>query len=390
LQRLLHSIAKADYTGYTGISLIISIDHSGNDDCIRIAESFEWRYGNKTTVFHPENLGLKKHILLCGDYTAQFDAVIVLEDDLFVSPFYYDYAQQAYGFFRNDNSVAGIGLYSYRYNEFAHCPFEPISDAYDNYFLQVPCSWGQIWTLKQWISFKDYLLSENGENEDLLIPTAVLHWPIQSSWKRSFFKYIVQEAKYFVYPRVALTTNFGDAGSHFSKPEYVWQTPLSFQKKEYKFSTIHESFTIYDPFFELETIAFQRISGNDLSISFDLNGTKPLRNIRTKYLISSKKCSSADYTYLSSLYPYENNIIADLKGPSNGLLYFSFGKVFSFHEEIATNRLELDVKRTLPHLDYLIHTVKEAVRRSPQFKVGSRLFRAVGWPKKFILKIYSI
>ena len=99
LNRLLSSIKQADYSGYSNIQLIISIDFSGNDDCFVLADSFEWEWGKKEIVRHPENLGLKKHILLCGDISEQHDGVIILEDDLFVSPAFYDYAQQAYLFY---------------------------------------------------------------------------------------------------------------------------------------------------------------------------------------------------------------------------------------------------------------------------------------------------
>ena len=85
LNRLLDSLTKVNYEGHN-VPLIISIDYSGKDDVYLAAEAFEWKFGEKKIIRHPENLGLKKHVLSCGDLVKDYDAVIILEDDLLVSP----------------------------------------------------------------------------------------------------------------------------------------------------------------------------------------------------------------------------------------------------------------------------------------------------------------
>ena len=45
LKRLLSSIARADYSDTSDITLIISIDKGNNEDVIRAAEDFSWLHG---------------------------------------------------------------------------------------------------------------------------------------------------------------------------------------------------------------------------------------------------------------------------------------------------------------------------------------------------------
>ena len=94
LRRILQSLAKAQYD-YTEIPLRISIDHSGMEEVVRAAEEFEWKHGEKKVVYHPRRLGLRSHIISCGDLTEEYGAVMILEDDLYVSPDYYNFAAQA-------------------------------------------------------------------------------------------------------------------------------------------------------------------------------------------------------------------------------------------------------------------------------------------------------
>ena len=99
LKRILASLNQAYYPEHTTIKLIISIDKSDtNKEVLAIAENFEWKFGEKTVNYQKENLGLRKHIIQCGNYSLKYESVIILEDDLFVSPNFYLYAQKALGF----------------------------------------------------------------------------------------------------------------------------------------------------------------------------------------------------------------------------------------------------------------------------------------------------
>lgn len=384
LQRLLGSIGRANYQGNQNIQLVISIDHSGNNDCQTIADAFEWKHGAKKVIHHPQNLGLKKHILSCGDLTQQHDAVIVLEDDLLVSPFFYDYAQQAYAFYKTDEQVAGIALYHNTFNEVAYCPFEPLHDGYDNYFMQVPCSWGQLWTKTQWTAFVSYLSEVKDEQLTDALPASVQQWPNKSSWKKFFYSYLQLTGTYFVYPRVGLSTNFGDAGQHLHHAQTVFQTPLLLASKSYSFSSINESLSIYDGFFELDGSIYNKLVDTDTQVSFDLNGTKPLDSIKTTYLISCKQCKSPQRQFAVACYPYENNILLNIVRSESKEAFFSLGETVNFSEKQQFNRLSIDLRRVFLSDMFLRNAVRMEFEQSKEFRLGSKLLKPLRVIKKIL------
>lgn len=385
LNRQLASIQNADYSNYQNIPLIISIDYSGNDSCVALANSFEWKHGDKKIIAHTKNLGLKKHILQCGNLSLQYDAVIALEDDLFVSPAFYDYAQQAYQFYKNEKQVAGIALYSYRFNEVAYCPFEPIADGFDNYFMQVPCSWGQLWTKCQWANFNQYLSGDIQASSNLLPPT-VQAWPSATSWKKIFYQYIVERNLYFVYPRISLTTNFGDKGQHHSDETMVWQSALLLNRMNFKFSNITDALSIYDAYFELSAEAFIKFTHQQLDICIDLNGCKPLSQVKNQYLISSKYCSSTQREFGMSIYPYEKNVLMGIEASKGSDNFFSFGFTKDFEDRLKIDRRFVDIKRSFMNIDFIVDIGRKETKNSTTYKLGYYLLKPFNYiNRKFTL-----
>src|SRR4051812_782733 len=84
LSRLLASVESAIYTA-ADIPLIISIDKSDEPEVRAIAEAFHWKHGDKRIILHEAPLGLKQHILSCGNLSLVYGAILLLEDDLLVS-----------------------------------------------------------------------------------------------------------------------------------------------------------------------------------------------------------------------------------------------------------------------------------------------------------------
>ena len=73
LDRLLNSLNRAEYEK-DDVELIISIDRGDNAQVLELAQRFHWLHGTKRVIYQSENLGLKKHILRCGDISGQYDA----------------------------------------------------------------------------------------------------------------------------------------------------------------------------------------------------------------------------------------------------------------------------------------------------------------------------
>jgi len=315
LLRILGSLNNASYS--KRVRLIISIDKSDSNQVVELAQQFNWKHGEKEIIVHTENLGLRNHVLACGDLTQQYDAIIMLEDDLFVSPGFYEYTLQAIDFYKSDKKISGISLYAHTYNETAHLPFIPLADDSDVFFMQLPSSWGQCWTKEQWAGFRKwYKLNNKIElTPEIGIPANVANWP-KSSWKKYFIWYMIEAEKYFVYPRYSLSTNCGDPGVHFHKKLLFQQVPLLSGIRDFRFKQLSYSYAVYDACCEIlpETLNLFSPNLTNYKYTVDLYGMKTRHEIKTKYLLTSKKCSSHLLSFARELKPIESNIIFELGG----------------------------------------------------------------------------
>lgn len=315
LTRLLSSLAKAYYPA--PVKLIISIDGGGSDSVKKIAEEFDWQHGQKEIIAHPENLGLRRHILSCGDLSSQYDGIILLEDDLFVSPRFYQYTLAALQFYKECPEICGLSLYSYQYNETALFPFKPLNDGSDAYFMQLPCSWGQTWLKEHWAGFSSWYADNSAASfqDDSSLPANIAFWP-DTSWKKYFLKYMVETNKFFVYPHLSHTTNFGDKGQHHQGTN-VFQVPLaSGDSGDYCFKPFADCLVKYDVFCELLPDCLKSLSGGTLpaELSVDLYGSKRSENLTGEYVLTSKQCRSYQESFGRQMTPQEMNIINRIEG----------------------------------------------------------------------------
>lgn len=317
LRRLLNSLANAEYKNYNNIPLIISIDKSSDlvlhHEVVNIAKDFEWKFGEKKVNIEERNLGLKKHILKCGDYTNQYENIIVLEDDLYVSKYYFDFAIKALNFYKNDEKIAGISLYNHQINISCNRPFHPLDDGSSVYFLQYAQSWGQVWSRKMWSDFKKWLSNckDNFEICDY-IPENVCKWP-QTSWLKYHIRYIIEKDLYFVYPRISLTTNFTDSGTHNKNSNTDYQVEIQYLlNTDFNFICFENSLAVYDAFFE--NIKLHSLLNLESSLTIDLYGNKRFYN--SEYLLSTRVYK--DYEVIKSfglkLRPHELNILEKVEG----------------------------------------------------------------------------
>lgn len=107
IKRLLKSLQEAYYASIA-VPLVVSIDKSDCTELYDFVENFEWTHGNKYVIIQEKKRGLKEHIYRCGDLSKFFKSVTILEDDLYVSPFFYDYIEQTVSAYGEDVNVAGI------------------------------------------------------------------------------------------------------------------------------------------------------------------------------------------------------------------------------------------------------------------------------------------
>ncbi len=312
LSRLLKSISEANYEN-DNIPLIISIDYSeGNESIIQIANDFDWPYGEKEVIRHEANLGLRKHVLSCGDLTNRFESIIMLEDDLYVSPNFYIYAVAALDFSSKKTYLAGVSLYNHPINVHTNEVFRPIEDGYDNYYFQFASSWGQAWNKNHWNDFKEWYKDNPEISSSVYIPRNVTNWS-EKSWLKYFTVYLIETQKYFLYPKISLTTNFSDAGTHVGSDTTSYQATLNFaQHYNPIFSTLEESESVYDSFYENINL-YQALNLKKDDLCVDLYGYKQKSN--AKFWLSSQ---ILNYTivrsFSRSLKPLDANTIQNIEG----------------------------------------------------------------------------
>ncbi|MEZ4775556.1 MAG: glycosyltransferase family 2 protein [Bacteroidia bacterium] len=315
LTRVFQSLSSAEYP--EDVKLIISIDKGDNNqDVVALAAGFDWPFGEKEVIYQPENLGLRKHILKCGDLTQQYGSVILLEDDLYVSPCFYRFSTEAANFYADDDRIAGVGLYTNQMNSHAtFLPFIPIEDGSDVFFFQAPCSWGQVWTDKKWLKFRDWYNKGQTITANDRFPEPIKQWP-ESSWLKYHTKYVVDHDMFYVYPRVSHSTNFGDSGVHFDKQVNMFQVNLQYRKKSYTFHTYDESLGVYDIYYELLPSRLNQMlpALAEYDYVVDIYGTKNLSQYKEEYVLTQNPVAKPVFSFGMQFRPFVMNVVNQLEG----------------------------------------------------------------------------
>ncbi|MBO4641766.1 MAG: glycosyltransferase [Bacteroidaceae bacterium] len=311
LQRLLASLEHAHYT--EEVSLIISVDKSDIDEVASFANQYCWPHGEKMVVLQPRNLGLRSHMLSLGQHFSKFDALVVLEDDVSVSPAFYDYVKACFSRYSDDDRIAGISLYAHAVCNQNDLPFIPAKSEFDVYFMHYAASWGEVWMKRQWCAFYEWYQSHSDEFYLDNLPPCINRWP-KTSWLKYHIRYCIETQKYFVYPYSSYSTNNADSGVHFHYSDTLYQSVLQVTPQTaFRLPSLDESIIRYDGFFEPEYLApYLFVDDKDLCV--DLYGMKH-PNLYRRYLLSTQ---SHPYRIVRSfaleLRPIEMNIIQNQQG----------------------------------------------------------------------------
>ena len=182
-------------------------------------KNFTWRFGNFEVQKQEKNLGLKLHIYHVFQQGLQYDYLVVLEDDILAGRAFLSYLENIIAFdnVADTSKIAGYSLYSPRLNETSLARFYP-NVAGTNFFMQLPCSWGQVFSKNQlvkFLSFRDKI-SSKFPHDISSIPSNINRWS-EKSWKREYFLYMLHYDLFFSYPVISFTNNVGAVGTHLNK-----------------------------------------------------------------------------------------------------------------------------------------------------------------------------
>lgn len=250
MERLINSLLSCNYIEEQ-VDLIISIDKSDvQDEIAHSIKDRKWEHGKLKVIRRQERLGLRNHVLACGDLVTDYDVIIMLEDDLVVSPYFFKYVSQTVSFYKNDPKIAGISLYKHETHPGVYRPFIPENNGYDVFLMQFAQSWGQCWTRDMWLEFRKWY--DLNQKKDLgcddLLPQYISSWN-QQSWLKYFMRYVAECDKYFVYPYVSLSTNSSETGEHNFSTSNDFQVALLMGECEYRLPEFNRAVR-YDIFFE--------------------------------------------------------------------------------------------------------------------------------------------
>lgn len=314
LERLLGSLLNAVYKD-TYPDLVISIDYSHRDnrEVCRIADTFAWP-GEKRVIRYTENQGLKRHILSAGLLALEYSAVILLEDDLFVSPDYYSFAESIINLVQSSPEIAGVSLYSSSFNESSFMPFSPLLFGADGYLLQLPSSWGQLWTADQYQAFYSWLQTDFSEDMFALLPAGIKEWS-EHSWKKLFCVYLIVRHKYFFYPYSSFSSNLNESGVNHALKDSLYINPLVLRGQN-GYNLSFSSLPRYDASFCLEASFFEalRVIVSDVPYVVDWFGAKFDHLQEDEYLLTLLPSENPLRSFALEVLPVEMNVIMNLPG----------------------------------------------------------------------------
>ena len=308
LKRLLNSLTNAYYG--EAVPLVISIDCSGNEEVYSFAQNYEWKHGNKYVIIQEERLGLKEHIYRCGDLSQYFKSITILEDDLLVSPYFYQYVKQSVEKYGEDKNVAGISLYRNEHNGYNGLPLYFLNIGHDVFAYQSTSTWGETFTWQMWSKFRNWLSSWDEDFDKVDMYQSIKDW--EKAWSKYYEAYLILNDKYFIYPYLSVSTNNNDAGEHVTAASVnnSWQTELLYGEKTFTLPYF-ENLLKYDTYAQCQQLK-HHVGYEDIAI--DLNGNRE-NTEKNKYLLSVRNINKHIVkSYGLRLRPIELNILMDVPG----------------------------------------------------------------------------
>ena len=342
LRRCFDYVSRAVYPAEDQVDLYISLDHSDKEEEIcRMTESFSWPYGEKKVITHPERLGLRKHVISCGNLIGEHDFLVMLEDDIVVSDSFYLYTRTAVKKYEPYSEICGISLYRpYVYQQVGR-PFEPLYNGSDTYLMQVAQSWGQVWTKRMWHEFHDWYLTHQTFEQPLRMADYSYSWD-QRSWLRYYMGFAAEQNKYLVYPYHPFSTNMEDAGENRKITDTDYQVTIVNGQSEFRMYDPGNCVR-YDAFYERSEDPYFCFRFNGEPVLMDLNATRT-RFGNSNYLVSTKQY---DYhvikTYGMQMRPQEVNLIEDIPGQEIYLYDLQHQEKNTYHSN-KENIIRYDVR----------------------------------------------
>ena len=256
LARLLRSLNDSHYPRGATIALSVLVDFpkerkhadpaaaAARAETLALVRGLRWPHGPLTVHRRQGNVGLKRNILEAWYPPADDGELgVTLEDDIEVSPFWFEWVLAAVGRYYLGADVApalrdrllGVSLFRPVHDELSRRACE-VRNGDAPFLLQQPCSWGAVFFPRAWRNFRDWydafdatgadpvVVTEHGERPDSNT------WARSSSWKKYLIMHMHEQGWAMVYPnlprRLVLSTNHLMKGEHPLPNRKLFELPL--------------------------------------------------------------------------------------------------------------------------------------------------------------------
>ena len=206
---------------------------------------------NCEIIERPSNYGLSKNIIDGINHTfKKYDKIIILEDDLEVSPFFLNYMNDALDLYANSKNVSSISGYMY--------PIEPTKFSSNYFFLKIIESWGWGTWKRAWNNFeKDSLILKKQIDEKKLanqfnFGSGISYYKmledningLNDSWAVRWYASTFLKNMYTLFPSKSFVNNIGiDNSGENCNYTTVYYSSINLEYNKLEKNNISESFS---------------------------------------------------------------------------------------------------------------------------------------------------
>jgi hypothetical protein len=239
LRRLLDSLDAAQYDG-NEVHADIWIDAPRTEDeaklherVVDIAQSWEWKHGAVKIHKRSEWVGLRRQWLDCYQPIHDNDTALILEDDMEVSTFFWQWLQQARAFAAQEQrgdaiAVAGISLMRQQYVNMKPTKKIAVIDSPEQlYWYRMAGMWGFSPQPQTWSMFLRWYESHANDEETpslegSFFAQALASGTPASMWTQHFIRFCISAPRplYTLYANLengrTFAANWREKGEHFN------------------------------------------------------------------------------------------------------------------------------------------------------------------------------
>lgn len=299
IQGLLESILQQEYNSPAELHIYIDYSEKQKEVENKIL-SIPLPYNMRILITTRSiQYGLKKNIIKSVTETfneSKCTNLILLEDDLYLSPYAFSYAQEMVNLTDFTQNIFGISLYYQHKNEWNSFALN-LSNKTKLFKIQLPSSLGSVLHKSQWAAFLDTLdtdLSYTLNIDKNKLPKQVNGWNDSSSWKKELVKHCLQKNLYYVYPKTSYCLHLGENGTHVKgQPNAKRNSNFCNYELNYVLSDISDGEQL-DLFFEHLPDHFSSVISPEVAqnVTIDLYGEKDIKTLK-KYVLTSKKSKNS-------------------------------------------------------------------------------------------------